>query len=280
MYHEFFGLDRPPFRITPDTEFFFGGGNRGAILDALLYAVAEGEGIIKVTGEVGSGKTTLVRHMLTRTDAPVTFGFITNTHRKMNSLLPWVAHSLGIPTSARSDPDLYDDFTAFLMREYAAGRRVVLVVDEAQNLDPSGLEELRVLSNLNSDKDLLLQTILVGQPELRTTLRHPQLRQFAQRISIDYHLDKLPRPDTHAYIRHRLQVAGGSPGIFAPDAIELLYARTGGVPRLLNMLCDTALVYGFAEQVTSINAELVGQVMRDRASGGLVALNELAAGAG
>lgn len=280
MYESFYGFHQRPFSLLPDPEFLYLGKQHRHALTLLEYALSQGTGFALVTGEVGSGKTTLVRHMLSRTDAPVTFGFITNTHRKMNSLLPWVAHSLGIPTTGRSEPDLYDDFTAFLMREYAAGRRVVLVVDEAQNLDPPGLEELRVLSNLNSDKDLLLQTILVGQPELRTTLRHPQLRQFAQRISIDYHLDKLPRPDTHAYIRHRLQVAGGSPGIFASDAIELLYARTGGVPRLLNMLCDTALVYGFAEQVKSINAELVGQVMRDRAAGGLVALNELAAGTG
>jgi type II secretory pathway predicted ATPase ExeA len=146
---------------------------------------------------------------------------------------------------------------------------VLLIVDEAQNLDGETLEELRVLSNINADKDFLLQTILVGQPELRTTLRGPAMRQLAQRISVDYHLKTLGRTETHAYVRHRLQIAGGSPDIIAREAVEFVFGGTGGVPRLINSLCDTALVYGFAEQRRIIDAELMAQVIRDRTDGGI-----------
>jgi general secretion pathway protein A len=277
MYERYYGFREKPFSLLPDPSFLFLGRQHRHALTLLEYALSQGTGFALITGEIGSGKTTLVRHMLARNDAGATFGYLTNIRRGMGSLLPWVAHALGIPTGGRSEPEVYDAFVDLLMKEYCAGRRVVLVVDEAQNLSRDALEELRVLSNLNSERDLVLQTILVGQPELRDTLRHADLHQFAQRISIDYHLDKLPRSDTHAYVRHRLVTAGGSPDIIAADAIELLHARTGGVPRLINLLCDTALVYGFAEQQARIDAELVGQVLRDRASGGLLSLDGHAA---
>lgn len=271
MYESFYGFRVKPFSLLPDPAFLYLGRQHRHALTLLEYALQQGTGFALISGEVGSGKTTLVRHMLARPATAVTFGYITNTRRGMAGLLPWVAHSLGIATGGLSEPQIYDAFVHRLLEEYRAGRRVVLVVDEAQNLAGDALEELRVLSNLNADSDLLLQTILVGQPELRDTLRHPDLRQFAQRIAIDYHLATLPRADTHGYVRHRLMIAGGSPDLIAADAIELLHARTGGVPRLINLLCDTALVYGYAEQQRSIDAELVAQVLRDRAAGGLLA---------
>ena len=148
----------------------------------------------------------------------------------------------------------------------------MLVIDEAQNLGVAGLEELRVLSNLNAGKEMLLQTILIGQPELRATLGLQQLRQLAQRIAIDHHLEALRQEETVAYVRHRLSVAGGRPDIFAPEALELVHDCTSGVPRLVNLVCDTALVYGFSDQQTIIAADLVEQVVTDRASGGLLPL--------
>ncbi|HWW79082.1 MAG TPA: AAA family ATPase, partial [Steroidobacteraceae bacterium] len=167
---------------------------------------------------------------------------------------------------------LYRRFVTHVRHEYDAGRRAVLVIDEAQNLGVAGLEELRVLSNLNAGKHLLLQTILIGQPELRTTLGLQELRQLAQRISIDHHLEALRTEETRGYVRHRLVVAGGRADIFTPEALELVHECTGGVPRLVNLVCDTALVYGFSDQQTIIAADLIEQVVADRASGGLLPL--------
>jgi general secretion pathway protein A len=162
------------------------------------------------------------------------------------------------------------------VREYAQGRRTLLIFDEAQNLSIEVLEELRLLSNVNSEKDLILQILLVGQPELRAKLLRPELMQFAQRISVDFHLRPLDARDTAAYIRHRLEVAGGSPSLFAADAVDLIHARTGGVPRLLNQLCDFALVYAFADGRQNVDAELIEQLLHDRMGG--VALHQAVAG--
>jgi type II secretory pathway predicted ATPase ExeA len=170
---------------------------------------------------------------------------------------------------ATVESELYDDFVAHLMNEYGAGRRVVLVIDEAQNLSFEGLEELRVLSNVNTGKDLLLQTILIGQPELRATLAQPRLQQFAQRISIEYHMDALSRDETGAYVAHRVQVAGGKADLFCVDAIDSIHAQSNGVPRVINQLCESALVYAFADQRSSIDEDIVGQVIDDRRGNGL-----------
>lgn len=277
MYERFYGLREKPFSLLPDPSYLFLGHRHRHALTLLEYALSQGTGFALITGEIGSGKTTLVRHVLGRNESGVTFGYLTNTRRGWVSLLPWVAHSLGISTRGRSEPEVYDAFVDLLMKEYCAGRRVTLIVDEAQNLSHDALEELRVLSNLNSERDLVLQTILVGQPELRDTLRQPDMHQFAQRIAIDYHLDKLPRNETRAYVRHRLVTAGGSPDIITEEAIDLLHTQTGGVPRLINLVCDTALVYGFAEQARHIDDQLVRQVLRDRADSGLLTLDAHAA---
>jgi general secretion pathway protein A len=272
MYEQFYGFREQPFTLTPDPAFLFMGRQHRHAFTLLEYALLHGSGFALVTGDIGCGKTTLIRHLLSRIDSPVTVGLITNTHRGLGTLLPWVAQSLGLKPGTRSEAELYESFVDHLLREYAAGKRVVLIVDEAQNLCRQALEELRVLSNVNSGKDLLLQTILIGQPELRPILMRAEMRQLAQRIAMDYHLGPLQRDETHAYVRHRLTVAGGKPDLIASDAVELLHARTGGVPRVINQVCDTALVYGFADQRPLIDAELVGQVLRDRSSGGLLVM--------
>ncbi|MEM7254299.1 MAG: AAA family ATPase, partial [Pseudomonadota bacterium] len=222
------------------------------------------------TGEVGSGKTTLIRYMLEQMGEELRVGMITNTHASLGSLLQWVLASFDLSYKDAEKLELYDRFLDFLVTEYAEGRRVVLIVDEAQNMGPDMLEELRMLSNINADKHQILQTVLVGQPELRATLRHPAMRQFAQRIAVDYHLEPLDREDTAQYVYHRLQVAGAAEPIFSRDAIDEIYKVSKGVPRLINLICDTALVYAFGAQLDAISVELVKEVLDDKGRGGLV----------
>lgn len=272
MYEQFYNFREKPFALTPDPAFLYLAERHRHALTMLEYVLADASGFALITGEVGCGKTTVVRHFLERAERPFNIGFITNTHPGFGPLLPWIMESLGVEPGQAGGSELYRKFVGHVRREFDAGRRAVLVIDEAQNLGVAGLEELRVLSNLNAGKQLLLQTILIGQPELRTTLRLQELRQFAQRIAIDHHIEPLVLEETIGYVRHRLTVAGGWADLFTPDALELVHERTGGVPRLVNLVCDTALVYGFADQRGDITADLIEQVITDRAAGGLLPL--------
>jgi type II secretory pathway predicted ATPase ExeA len=279
MYEAFYGLRANPFSLAPDPMFLYLGRQHRYALTLLEYTLKQGSGFALISGEIGSGKTTVIQYLLTRIERHLRIAVMTNTHPGLGTLLPWIMGSLGLALEGRAPSEQYDSFCRYLASEFGAGRRVVLIIDEAQNLTAEALEELRVLSNVNAGATLLLQTILVGQPELRATLRAPRLKQFAQRIAIDHHIEPLQREDTHAYVRHRLRVAGGPEDILSSDAIELVHARTGGVPRLINQICETALVYGFADQRPRIDAELVGQVLRDRGANGIIPLigNELRA---
>lgn len=274
MYEQFYGLREKPFALAPDPEFLFLGKHHRRALTLLDYALSNATGFALVTGRVGCGKTTVIRSVLARAPQEFTVGLISNTHRGIDSLLPWVARAIGMKNSPSAQSELYEAFLHFLMQEYACGRRVVLIIDEAQNLRLDVLEELRVLSNVNTGKDVLLQTVLIGQPELRETLAHPQLSQFAQRISIEYHMEALSREETRAYVRHRLKIAGSDRELFSAEAIELVHSRTTGVPRLINQVCDTALVYAFGDQRPFVDVEIIAQVLDDRRAGGLLALGE------
>jgi type II secretory pathway predicted ATPase ExeA len=267
MYREFYKFRELPFALTTDPAFFYLSRQHKFALSLLRYGVASRAGFCLLTGEVGSGKTLVVRQLLGALQQEITVGLISNTSRKLGRLMPWVCLAYGLDYRQKDDAELYQLFVDFLVQEYAVGRSVVLIVDEAQNLGVEMLEELRVLSNVNADKHMVLQTFLVGQPELRDFLQAPQLRQFAQRISIDYHLDTLTLDDAYAYVRHRLAVAGGSADLIAAGAVELAHQCAGGVPRLINQLCDTALVYGFADQLDSIESELMTQVIANRSAG-------------
>ncbi|HUG73576.1 MAG TPA: AAA family ATPase, partial [Steroidobacteraceae bacterium] len=267
---QFYSLREPPFAVTPDPEFLYPSVQHGFALTMLRYGVMSGAGFCVLTGEVGSGKTLIVRKLLAGLPEEVTVGLLHNLARDADDLLRWVNMAFGLPYAGQEVVALYQQFVDFLLREYAAGRRVALIVDEAQNLDVDMLEHLRLLSNVNDGKHVVLQTFLVGQPELLDTLRLPQLRQFAQRVGIDYHLQPLNQQDTMAYVRHRLVVAGGDPELFSAGALKLVHLSSGGVPRLINQLCDTALVYGFAGQREKISAVLMKQVIEGRRIGGIL----------
>jgi putative secretion ATPase (PEP-CTERM system associated) len=269
MYEDFFGLKERPFTLQPDPAFLFLSKRHRAAITLLEYSIVSRANFSVVSGEIGSGKTTLVRHLLNRLDRDVTVGLITNTHRALGELLQWVNLAFGLPYHGKEKIELYQQFMDFLIDQYAKGQRTVLIVDEAHNLDISTLEELRLLSNINVDKDQVLQMILVGQPELREVLMKPALMQLAQRVSVACHIEPLSPEETDEYIRHRMTVAGGNPDIFRPAATRFIYHQTGGIPRMVNKLCDMALVYAFAEQKPVIDVKLVFDVVREQIQGGL-----------
>ncbi len=268
MYEAFFGFGEKPFSLLPDPAFLYPSRKHRMGLMMLEYGLMNQATISVITGEIGSGKTTLIRKLLSGLEDEITVGLISNTHRSFGDLLQWVLVAFGLESRSQDKAALYRTFVDFVIAEYARGQRTILIVDEAQNLEAETLEELRMLSNVNADKDQVLQLILVGQPELRTTLQRPDLVQFAQRIAVDYHLDPLDREDTHAYIAHRLRVAGGRDGIFTEAARDRVHDHSGGVPRLINLLCDTALVYAFADGLETVDGALVDQVADDKRRGG------------
>ena len=269
MYEKFYGLRERPFSLLPDPSFLYPSPKHRMALVLLEYSLMNQAGFSVITGEIGTGKTTLIRQLLNQIDRDVTVGLISNTHSSFGELLQWVLMAFNLEYAGKDKVGLYQMFIDFLIREYARNRRTVLIIDEAQNMAPETLEELRMLSNVNADKDQILQVFLVGQAGLRDLLRRPDLEQFAQRISVDYHLEPLNAQETRDYIRHRLMVAGGDPDLFDEVASESVFRNSRGVPRLINLLCDTTLVFGYAEQAKRITAELVEEVAREKRKGGL-----------
>lgn len=268
MYESFYGFQEKPFSIVPDPDFLFLSQKHRLALTMLEYGLLSQTSFTVITGEIGSGKTTLVRKLLQRINDDITVGLIANTQfDTFEELFRWILFSFELDYRNKEKVELYHTFTDFLINEYAENRRVALIIDEAQHLGPEMLEQLRMLSNVNADKYQLLQLILVGQPDLRNLLRRPELQQFAQRIAVDYHLESLDAEETGDYIRHRLCVAGGDPNLFSSDTYGLIWRCTRGVPRLINVLCETALVYGFAEQEPHITKEMIKEVIRDKQTG-------------
>lgn len=269
MYEAYYGLEEKPFTILPDPDFMYWGRTHKLAYTMLEYGLFNLAGITVITGEIGCGKTTLLRHLLNEHEEDVSIGLLTNTHEASNDLLGWVLLSFGQDYSGDSKVEKFERLQAFFISEYAAGRRVVLIIDEAQNLSISVLEELRMLSNINSGKDLVLQLILVGQPQLKTLLQRPELVQFAQRVASDFHIKPLAQVDVAGYIKSRLKAAGRTRMLFVPEAVEMIASYSRGIPRLINVLCDTCLVYGMADGSKRISKTIVENVLRDKADFGV-----------
>ena len=269
MYKSFYHLSEKPFTLLPDPGFLYMSDKHRMAFTMLEYGLMNQAGFTVISGDIGAGKTTLIRHLLDNMDREHTVGLISNTHRSFGELLEWILLAFNLEHTGMNKVEMYRRFVDFIIDEYAHNRSTVLIIDEAQNMAAETLEELRMLSNINADKDQSLQVILVGQRELRDTLQRPDLVQFAQRISVDYHLQPLSAEETASYIRHRLKVAGGSPDTFTDAACQAIYLYSNGVPRLINLLCDTALVYGYAEQQPRIYANLVTDVAREKQQGGI-----------
>jgi len=268
MYEEFYGLKEKPFSIQPDPDFLYFGRRHAYAYAMMLYGVKNGAGFSVISGEIGCGKTTLVRHLLNNLDANLVIGLVYNTHKDIGDLLEWIMLAFGLPYEGKSKVALYDTFQRFLIEQYGLGKRALLIVDEAQNLNPDALESLRMLSNINADKDQLLQVILVGQPQLKKFLTRPDLQQFAQRVAVDFHIKPLDETAVEEYIQHRLKVAGREEPLFTPEACAKIAEASRGVPRTINILCDTALVYGFSAGSEKIDLGVVEEVLSDKAEFG------------
>lgn len=269
MYEAFYGLKERPFALLPDPSFLYMSRRHATALTLLQYSIQNRQGFTVITGEVGCGKTTLINRLLDEVGPELRVGLINFTHSSFGEMAEWIMMAFDLDYKGKSKVELYDDFVQFLIREYAAGHPVVLIVDEAQNLGVKGLEEIRMLSNVNAQKEYLLHLILVGQPELGELLRKHELRQLMQRVSVAYNLEPFSQGDVGAYIAHRMKVAGGDPGVFTPEAVRLIAAASDGVPRLVNTLCDLCLVYGFSADQNSVDATTVRSVLRDRVRMGL-----------
>jgi type II secretory pathway predicted ATPase ExeA len=269
MYEKFYGLTERPFALLPDPSFLYMSKRHATALMLLQYSIQNRQGFTVITGEVGCGKTTLINRLLDEVDPNLRVGLINFTHNNFGEMAEWISMAFGLEYKGKSKVELYDEFVQFLIREYAAGHPVVLIVDEAQNMGVKGLEEVRMLSNVNAQKDYLLHLILVGQPELQELLKLPELRQLTQRVSVAYNLAPFSAKDVAAYIGHRLSVAGGKPEIFTPEAVRLIAAASDGIPRLVNTLCDLSLVYGFSEGQETIDVLTIRSVLRDRVRMGL-----------
>ena len=264
LYMEFFGLSERPFTLLPDPDFIFWSRAHRRAYSVLEYGVITKSPITLVTGEVGVGKTTLVQKLLQTLDDDVTLGLISNAQGGRGELLQWALNSLGVETDLTAAyVTLFQQLQDFVIEEYAAGRRVILLIDEAQNLSIEGLEELRMLTNINSNKDELMQLILVGQPELRQMVMRPELRQFAQRVTATYHVGSLDRAAVAGYMQHRLTHVGGTGSEFTDEAIDLVHKHSDGIPRLVNRLCDFAMVYAATEERRVVDAAIIEEVLED-----------------
>jgi general secretion pathway protein A len=260
MYTSFFGLSEKPFAITPDPRYLYLSERHAEALAHLLYGINESGGFIQLTGEVGTGKTTVVRTLLSRVPHHADVAVILNPRVTPVEFLLTICEELGVPVAAQdreSVKQMVDALNQRLLTAHAEGRRVIVIVDEAQNLSAEVLEQVRLLTNLETPTQKLLQIILIGQPELRELLDRNDLRQLAQRITGRYHLKPLTRDETQGYVRHRLKVAGAAGDIFTAGALRELHRLSGGIPRVINVSCDRALLGAYTQETRTVSAALV-----------------------
>ena len=263
MYEKFYNLTESPFSLLPDPSYLFMSRQHEMALTLLKYSLINKHAYTVITGEVGAGKTTLINQLLGEIGDNYNVGLINFTDSRVGQLLPWMLQAFDLPYENMSAVKMYDGFVEFLAEEHEKGRVTILIVDEAQNLARKALENLRMFSNVNAN-ETLLQMILVGQPEFRSTLERPEFRQLNQRVSTYYRLDPLSKQEAQDYISHRIEVAGGDRALFSTDAVEMIWSHSGGIPRAINTLCDMSLVYGFSNDHKTIEVTVVEEMLRDR----------------
>ena len=266
MYEKFYGLHNKPFNLTPDSEFFFPSSKHEEALNRLILAISERNGFAVITGEIGSGKTTICRTLLNKLDQTTKVTLILNTHLGKKELLTTLLEDLGIEYRSTSKTHLLSALNKYLIEQVSRDINVVLIIDEAQNLAPTVLEEVRMLSNLETEKEKLIQIILIGQPELRNKLSNPKLEQFSQRIVLYYHLEPLDRGETEMYISHRLEKVGYknlNGGLFSQEAVDKIYKYSGGVPRLINLACHNALISGLVYESKEITPDIANEAISE-----------------
>ncbi len=258
MYVQYYGLKENPFNVTSDPNFLYLSHAHRETLDHLLYGINQRKGFIEITGEIGAGKTTLSRALLNQLDPSVKTSLIFNSHLPENQLLEAILHDFGLVPEKRSKISFIRQLNDFLLKELSRGHNAALIIDEAQNLRFSVLETIRMLSNLETEKEKLIQIVLVGQPQLREKLDAPKLLQLKQRISVRYHLRALERSEIRDYVEHRLDVAGGKDKVhFSPEALDQIFSYSKGIPRIINVVCDKSLLLGFVKGTNFIEHDMV-----------------------
>ncbi|MCM8823086.1 MAG: AAA family ATPase [Candidatus Omnitrophica bacterium] len=265
MYEKFYGLNEKPFNVTPDTKFFFPSEKHEEALNSLIFAIIERKGFVVITGEIGSGKTTVWHVLLKRLVRGTKIALITNTHLTPKQIIMAILDEFEVPFKDNASKiKLMSLLNKFLIEQISLGINVVVIIDEAQNLSISALEEVRMLSNLETEKEKLIQVILLGQPELRDKLKKKEMEQLRQRIAVYYHILPLDKEETKNYINHRLKLAGANGKvIFDNEAVEKIYFYSRGTPRKINTLCDRALLTGFIKEATIINKYIVDESASD-----------------
>jgi general secretion pathway protein A len=264
MYLEFYGLKEKPFSVTADPNFLYLSKKHKEAISHMQYGIQERMGFLEITGEIGAGKTTVCRALLNKLDNHTKTAFILNGNLSEIQLLQAIIEDFGIQVKNKNKITMLNELNKFLLEQLEHRNNVVLIIDEAQNLKPSLLEQVRLLSNLETEKEKLLQIILVGQPELREKLACRELKQLRQRIAIRYHIAPLSRHEVENYISHRLNVAGANNNdIFDKAAIDELFKFSGGIPRLINIACDKALLAGYCAEKKNIDAEIVKKCARE-----------------
>jgi len=264
MYEAFFNLRMKPFELVPDPSFIYRSKSHKRAITFLDYGIRARAGFILLTGEVGSGKTTIIRDLLNKRYEQLVLAKVFNTRVTSEQLLAMINDDFGLQTQGKDKVTLIRDLNEFLVDQYARGNQPILIIDEAQNLAEELLEEVRMLSNLETSDSKLLQIILVGQPELRTILAAPSLRQLRQRISINCHLQPLSRHETECYIMHRLEVAGNAAAVeFPSESLDIVFRFSKGIPRLINIICDFLMLSAFAEEMKVISVNMVREVIGD-----------------